>query len=804
MKIKIILAVALFISLVVPLLLSTRIVGIGEGPDEMQHIDNAFFRLRNPGRSLDVEKGFMWPGYAPIGQGHQAPASYLIGAGILRMFFSPAEVPAIVDYAAGISYSSEGAAFGEQSNCSYRLDRQRLKDTRHVRYGIYLLRGLGALYLMGTVYLAWRSGLMFFTGDKTAALAVAFFVLGVPTAIWRSVFFSNDNAVAFFAALTFYLALRILKECRGQDENQKLTTAVVGLTAVAAVIAAITFLCKYNGVVALGFVVVAILLSSRLCLRRRLLLILIAGAIFSVIVLPDLIENLRLDGDLFSLPVVIRDVPYLYRPSSFISVLGDGDFLRELFQRFWLEYHNSGSLQSGFPLWVHNIWIITCLFAVLGLLKQFFPVKNKVSNSVFVLLALSAVVFSVLVIVHFGATFPMPGGRYLHTALLPVACLVVYGWREILFFVFHQRTETENTSPSLVLLLLSAGLAVFSAAFTSYFFYQRYADCLLAEAGNLPAGVSLTQGDFIGDGGDEIAVFHRLRGRVFFLRQEEGRWIPQLTMSRAVGLAGDKIFSADINDDGIDELLLWREVPGFLFVVGGLSFTRPDTSISVYPDRQVKPLLVSGPFPNRSKAQVFYDCRGAQQLMIYQPSSGAVAIFAVKYVGVEQISAKVESEFHIETGAEDIAAICVSGELHFYSAHPAIGMINHRLLRLDKSLPDKSTSANVELVETFPGDSLLVQGHSDWTANQLWYLNFEEKKGGGCFQTLPAGIGANKQFCLTDNASAATAHQWLILSSETGFLPFSIDLFSGRFMSYGDPTNKVTELPASFELFAAP
>jgi len=166
---------------------------------------------------MRVESGFYTPGMAPLGEGHQPPLSYWLGAGVLRLFLSPDEVSSFVDYQAGVMYSSEGKIFGGSSPCSYRLRdlSEAPKEAAKFRRAIWALRSLNGILLGLTAVLAALASLSLFPGHRLLAFSAGLLVGAAPTAIWRSALVTNDNAVAFFGSLAFVIGLALVVDKGG-------------------------------------------------------------------------------------------------------------------------------------------------------------------------------------------------------------------------------------------------------------------------------------------------------------------------------------------------------------------------------------------------------------------------------------------------------------------------------------------------------------------------------------------------------------------------------------------------------------
>lgn len=223
-------------SFAVPYSIARDHVTIGEGPDEIAHLDHVFFRFTRPSSQIKVEAGLIEPGLAPQGQGHQAPLYYLLHAGLLRLSLPESLVGPFWDYQAGLSYSSLGEYMGGNRACNVRYDlNESNHERRTIRRAIILLRGANAFFFMLSVLVTYLAARLVFSFHPILALSAAALVAGTPTAVWRSSFVTNDNLVSLIGSLTFLIAVAYVK--RG---------GMVLLTA-GALAAAVAFLVKYTG-----------------------------------------------------------------------------------------------------------------------------------------------------------------------------------------------------------------------------------------------------------------------------------------------------------------------------------------------------------------------------------------------------------------------------------------------------------------------------------------------------------------------------------------------------------------------------
>ena len=614
MKYRILLIAILLSSTLVPGYLGLRVIPLGSGPDELSHIDHVFFLASNPLRGPKIDQGLYQPGLAPLGQGHQPPLYYALGAGLLSPFLLTGELPTFTDYQAGIGFSYNGFLFGGNEYCSFGKQPNREDPTtKHFRHLLHGLRLSSVLLFVLTAWMAYLAAKILLPKAPFVAISASALTAAVPTAIWRSTYFTNDNLVTLMCSLNFLLGLYFLQKVKG---NYLRWGFVLGL------LSGLCFLSKYNGILGLGLSLVAVLLKKDLSIYQRIKLFLIVFLSALAIVLPDVLYNIRVDGDITSTQVVSRVVPFLHNPSSFWHVL-QTNFLMTASYRFWLTFHNIYALDQNFPLLAVWIWVYFAGCSLLGLLLQF---KFREFELRPILYTLSALAGALIILVYFGTKFPLAGGRYLHTAIVPVCLLVSLGFYSVLLFFLKSRSIAASACFVLMLVPFAFGHAV-------TFSYQnlKFNNCKNATEALIPAGVSPGTFDLDGDGSDEVALFHRIRNRLFLLSQKENsfRVLPEWT--RLSGLVTDSVLGADLSGDNVSEVILWRPASKTWFIGNGNSFLGHDKTVSPNLDSSVNWQPI--PFQTTSKAEPLagdVDGDGRAELVIGEPENGIFRILWLK------------------------------------------------------------------------------------------------------------------------------------------------------------------------------
>lgn len=519
------------------ILLAQKYVPIGEGPDEISHIDYTRFVLNHRVSEIDVRAGLSSPGKAPLGQGHQPPLSYLIGAGLLSVFYDTTPLGKLVDYSAGITYSSSGRLFGGKNACSYGIDVSRDDSTTFsARSMLTFLRTWNVVLLLVSILLTYTAGRLLFS--PSVGLVASLVHAAIPTAIYRSIFVSNDNLAATLSSLAFVIACVL--GTRKESRSSTLLSLSVG------VVCGLAFLAKYSGVVTLVFCPLLLLsclsLSWSTWLRRNMLVALAFGLTVS----RDLYLNLTIDGDVLSSGVLREVVPFLYRPSSFFTVLSDPNFLATVYERFWVNFHVLGpGIGDGIlPVWILPSWYALSIGATIGLSLNIW--RKAQGRRV---LALTMILIVMLgLIVAFATKYPLPAGRYLHVVVTPICILVAVC---LLALSCSKRFVSGVTVASLILVLANS-------TFSFVRLKGEFQQCKSDLHPTVDGGIEARLGDLNGDGVNEVFLFHRIRNRLFIAQNNDGEFTIKPDWTRLVGLVADEFEVADVNGDGLDDPVFRR------------------------------------------------------------------------------------------------------------------------------------------------------------------------------------------------------------------------------------------------------
>lgn len=558
-------------------------MGIGEGPDEIAHLDHVFFRFTRPGAYNYVARGLTEPGMASIGQGHQPPFYYWFCAQVLRPFISPAEIAPFFDYQAGLYYSAAGVLMGGSSNCHFRQSTHYpTAADRPVVRAINLLRAMNALLLSISVFIVYIIGRMVYPKRPSLALGMAAFHAGIPTALWRSTFVTNDNLVSLIGTVVFLICIVYLKRPRQGFLTLSVATAL----------AAIAFATKYTGIAALGMILFTLLVDSRLTPVRRAALMCVVSAAAFILVLPILLANYYTDHDILLITAVIREFPYLHIPNSLMTMICDLRFIWSVISRMWISIHNLGSLDTGFPPWKMHVW--TCLLpcVLFGVLYHMLSGQTQcVRERRTLVVSILSMLGALAVVLQFGTVFPIPEGRYIHVAIAPLCIIVVVGISTCLSLFLRRRAADAATTT------LCLFLAAFGSVTTFNYQVDKYYHCMSPESGDVEAGADFGAGDLDGDRIDELFIFYRHPARLFLAKYDGKTFRIEPKWTRAIGLQGDTPEIHDVNADGIGDVTLWRPSAQAVYILDGKSIIGHDETLSPYSDRANKVYSVTFPQP---------------------------------------------------------------------------------------------------------------------------------------------------------------------------------------------------------------
>lgn len=582
-------------------MLSFLIVPLGEGSDEIGHLEHAWFKFRYPDKKFEVERSYTEPGFAPVLQGHQPPLYYWLGAQVFKLFVEPEQAGPFVDYLAEVRYSSEGLFFGGISRCSFRQPELLFgSEQGNIRIAVHCFRLLGSLFLILSAVAAYLLGREFFPRWGFGGIACALLYLSFPSSVWRSIFITNDNLVAMWGAWVAYWAVMVSRRT-GVSYWVFLFLAILG--------SGLGMLSKYTALPLFPSVCLAVLLNCNLSWSKRLLSLLSAMVLFGAIVGPQLVQNLHDYGDLFTGHLMSRLAPFLFIPSSFKEIALNPHFLPLVAERVWVEFHSVVQRSSHFPFALVSVWWVCFIGGLTGLfLSLFSKVTSQEARRGVIVLA-SLVLLQVAALLSFASKFPLPHGRYLHPALLALVVLILIGWglwirllcrgTGLLLAKCGAAKELSVKFPSVDNSIMFMGTAlffVFAQGLAFSFLLLKYRGCAFVPGHNVGGGVQVVPIDLDGDGVDEIEFFKRYDNRSYFAQEKSsGQWVMRPNWTRSFGLSPDNKAAFDFDGNGREEPISWRPSSRNLYIVPAEQIIEHQSALGQYPEWAVRFLEVPVP-----------------------------------------------------------------------------------------------------------------------------------------------------------------------------------------------------------------
>ena len=563
-------------STLLPLIAGVRYIPLGNGPDELFHLDYAIFLLRNPSKEMNIEKSFSLPNQAPIGQGHQPPLYYKLSSWLLGFYLSPQEASSFIDYQTGIQATSSAYQFGGEHSCLYTWNETQSKQ-RPIKYqnAIYFLKVLNALLQGFSILFVYFLGRLIFSGNTLMPLSLAAWQAGNPTALWKASFITNDNLVSCLGILALLLSFTFLK-CKRSIYIQVMLIAAASGTAVLA------FLSKYSGISALGILFLAILLKPSVKLKIKIYYLLTVILFFSLLASFYLYSNFIRNGSLFLLPQIVRAYPYLYRPSSFASLLFDYQIYTSALNGLWISFDNFSSFVDTKLQWFSQLCFLILISGAFGatLVAYFSDTKEQLEIRRIIALSIGVICCCLFVVLCFSTKFPLPGGRFMVVTLPAFGIIILFGLQRLLSILLCERKLADYVVFLLMIITCALGQAL---TFTHQ--RDRFSHCSVNAAYSVPSGLAIERADLDGDLLDEIIFYHRQAFTLYVAHKSEETYKIMPEWTRVAGLSGDILLSGDITGDAKDDVILYRPYPHFFTALDAKSILNHNQKVYPYPER---------------------------------------------------------------------------------------------------------------------------------------------------------------------------------------------------------------------------
>lgn len=382
-----------------------------EAPDETGHL----FYINHVARtgSLPVQ---IDPERRVVGEGHQFPLYYVIGAIPVRLFLADNSVDLLP--VKNRRYEAADAKGRDFPRFLHRDVEFFASDSDRAMF--YLLRGcsiaLGAL----TVWLTWAIAGMVRADSRFQFLATLL-VATLPQFLFISASINNDNLVTLAATAAIYAALRFWQQ--PGLWNAVAVGAALGIalltkkSALFLVPAIVVMLCAMwivrrpnrDAVVRFGLAAIALaaLLSAPIFIRNQVVYGDVLGAEMERQTLPELVDEKSL-WDVYWMETFIPRMA-----ESFVGVFG--------WMNVWL------------PLTVYLLYLLLGFLAVVGAIGS--VRDSEVEERWKLGFLLSLCVLCLAGVIYYNLTYTQYQGRFLFPVIAPIAVLSAFGlwhWRQVI------------------------------------------------------------------------------------------------------------------------------------------------------------------------------------------------------------------------------------------------------------------------------------------------------------------------------------------------------------------------------------
>ncbi len=445
-------------------LLCAFLVPPWEPPDEPSHL----FYVNYVARTGQLPNQYV-PGLSVVGEGHQPPLYYAIGALLNRLSQPDASVD--VQPVRNPKHVWNGGAAWYVP--VYKHLSSTIFATARDRLGFYLLRLLSAgLALLNLLCMFKLFELLL--PNRRLGLLAALWVVTLPQFAFMSGAVDNDNLANVFSTATIYWALRIVDEplkrknyvFAGLALGLGLLTKKTLLFSLPVVLTILVYVLFRQRKLAraatrskdtappategsaLPFGEVNRRDATRAILRRGLLLFAIAALLSGFF----FVRNYRLYGEFLGTRMERNTLTELVQQKSLLSPYFLRTFPLDMFTSFVGKF---GYMNVPLPMLAYLCYALIALVGVVGLLLRL--LRGRLSDPKLALGALFALACLAGVVVY-NLTYSMPQGRFLFPVLPLIAVFLTLGYQEL---AERLRTSASRRAliAGLVLVLLILDLA---------------------------------------------------------------------------------------------------------------------------------------------------------------------------------------------------------------------------------------------------------------------------------------------------------------------------------------------------------
>ena len=407
-----------------------------EPPDEPSHLFYVNFVAQRARLPNQYETG-----ESVVGEGHQPPLYYVLGAAVDRTLepdhsvdIEPVRNPRHVWNKGPDWYVP---VYAHTSPDIFATARDRL--------GFYALRLLSVFLALANLAYMWKIFSLFVDGSGWSALA-SLWVVTLPQFAFISASINNDNLANLLSTLTLYLALRLLKA-----PERSRPFALTGLALGLGLLAKKTLLFTVPGIVViLGYLALKRRSSLRALAGRGALLFGVAGLVSS----PFFVRNYLLYGEFLGTRMERSTLTALVQPKSLSSSYFVTSFPVKMFTSYVGEF---GYMNVPMPVLVYAVYAALVAIGAAGLLLYLWRRRGRDESVWFGLLFILACLAGAVV---YNLTYSMPQGRFLFPVVALLAALLALGWKTALETIHSVRIRRAVLSALVLTLIALDALSV--------------------------------------------------------------------------------------------------------------------------------------------------------------------------------------------------------------------------------------------------------------------------------------------------------------------------------------------------------
>ena len=413
-----------------------------EPPDEPSHLFYVNFVAERAGLPNQYE-----PANSVVGEGHQPPLYYVLGAVLNRLLLPDRSV----DLDAVRNPRHVWSKGSDWNVPVYRHTSAAIFATPSDRVGFYALRLLSVVLALANLACMWKIFALFVREAGWSTLA-AFLVATLPQLAFVSASINNDNLANLLSTLTLYLGLRLL---RAPERSRDY--ALAGLALGLGLLSKKTLLFAVPSIlVVLAYLALTRASSPGAIARRGALLLGVAALVSS----PFFVRNYLLYGELLGTHMERSTLTALVQPTALFSPYFWTSFPLKMFMSYVGEF---GYMNVPMPLLAYAAYALLVIVGGAGLVL--YLRRRRDARVWFGLLFILACLAGAVV---YNLTYRMPQGRFMFPVVALLAALLALGWKTALETI---RSARVRQAVLLALVLTLIMLDALSVAVVYRFYY---------------------------------------------------------------------------------------------------------------------------------------------------------------------------------------------------------------------------------------------------------------------------------------------------------------------------------------------